>query len=139
MKLVKLFVCPKFFRHQHSCHAQAKCNQNISKPNEMSTHRIDFKMLTFFSIWSLLISDKYKRIHFVCFPKNFRVYLFPTILLCFLKKLSFFLPKISYIGGTDKIKNVFSMKSLNVLYAFSSTSYTESFKFENVMIGKAHS
>jgi hypothetical protein len=48
------------------------------------------------------------------------------------------LPKISYIGGTDKIKNVFSMKSLNVLYAFSSTSYTESYKFEKVMIVQAY-
>ena len=72
------------------------------------------------------------------FQKIFEFICFPQFYFAFWKNWVFFLPKISYIGGTDKIKNVFSMKSLNVLYAFSSTSYTESYKFEKVMIVQAH-
>ena len=66
------------------------------------------KYYTFFSIWSLLNLEKYKSIHFVCFPKKFWVCLFPTMLLSFFKNWVLFFSKIVYIGGKEtNLKNIF--------------------------------
>ena len=76
-----------------------------------------------------------KSFEFVCFLiGGGGVACFPP-LYTFFQTIEYFLSKIAYIGGKQtNQKNIFKMKSLNVLDAFSFSGCTKSSKFEGVTI-----